>query len=951
MATYRLFPSTSGPSSNTAYSGPYGVAVAFKVTATGLSLDGYWWWVAPTGGSTTAQKFCLWKMTGTNTGTLVSGSTVTSGTLVSGWNFISLGTSVALTSGQAYKAATAWTSSGGFPYSPGFYGTGGAGVGGIVNGPLTAYSDVTSNGGTNQSPYGDNQGTYQVSSADPTTTYPATGSSSFNGWMDVDITDGSSSSATATAAVANATAGAANASVTFGALASAQVANANAAAPNAHPTGLATNVSAQVAAATATAGNASAGGGVYTLFQPATGGASISVPPVATASSGNMLSGQMFTVTKGGCWFKGWYLYVCASGGQPTTPQKFALWAAYSQGSSGSMADTGSGTYGKLLASATSGTLVPGQWNFVPVATPVQLSVGGTYLALVGINGPYPMRTGVWNQAGTFPNGVTSGPLVAFSNGGAKYPNPVNSAPFTLPSSGSFAQIINSPYSVAGSDPTIKDAWTEPFEQDEYLFVDVAVTTAPPPVYSGTYRIWPNRYDAGPGVAVDIAEPWTMATEFKLSVTSLINRVWYFSPSGAASLATRVSVWDVSTGALFAGADWPAAWVNALTGAAATAACGWCYTDVSASGIFLPPGDYKVSVYNANGGSGGWSAGRQAGYWGGDTNTGTGAAGNYGEAPNGVISGPITVPVPLGTPPASPANRFTSSASPYTDFVSLPAQGTFGWPATIGNTYPSLYVTYGVPSGNTYFSESFWIDIELTPPGTAVATAIVANANATAQSPSVNSVPGAIAVAQVANANATAASPSVATSLPGTVAIAIVATASAQALPAVVNTFGGTVIAQAAVANALATAWQAVAGTAGLVYTFTPPVIYEVPTDNVDTDHPVMSRLMQYYRPRERGVAVYKMDDGTYWVSRQVPLLSGPGIVFAEPWPPLPVADQVNNVINTAWLYSRVVSQTVQTPGVVTVYYGAHSYQVTEAEAAAMTAAGLGNYVTVTAPS
>ena len=463
----------------------------------------------------------------------------------------------------------------------------------------------------------------------------------------------------------------------------------------------------------------------HSLFQTGTGGATITPPATASAYSGNMLSGQMFTVTKGGCWFKGWYLYVCASGGQPTTPQKFALWAAYSQGNTGALADTGSGTYSKLIASATSGTLTSGQWNFVPLATPIQLSLGGTYLALVGINGPFPIVTNYWKQGGTSPNGVTSGPLLAFSNGGAKYPNPVHSAPFTLPSSGSFATTINSPYSTASPDPTVQDAWTQPFQQDEYLFLDVLVGDTAPLGYTGTYRIWPNRHDAGPGVAVDIAEPWTMATEFKVTLPSTITKVWYFSPFGAASLATEAAVWDVSTGALFAGADWPGvSWVNALTGGAATAGCGWCYYDVSASHILLPLGDYKVSVYNANGGTGGWSAGRQAGYFGGDANTGTGQEGTFGEAPNGIIRGPILVPVPLGTPPASPANRFTSASSPYTDFVTLAAQGTFGWPTTTGLTYPSLYVTYSVPSGNTFFAESFWIDVELQPVTTSYVTGL-----------------------------------------------------------------------------------------------------------------------------------------------------------------------------------------------------------------------------------
>lgn len=190
--TYRLFPTTNGPTAATSYTGPYGTGTSFEVTASGVTLDGYWWWVCPTGGqSTAAQEFCLYQITGTSTGTLVSGSTVTSGTLSAGWNFIPLSPPLALTSGTPYKAATAWTSSGaGFPYTPGFYGTGGPGVAGITNGPLTAFSDDPGGGGTNPDPFGDNQSTFQVATADPTANYPATGNSSFNGWLDVDVTGG-----------------------------------------------------------------------------------------------------------------------------------------------------------------------------------------------------------------------------------------------------------------------------------------------------------------------------------------------------------------------------------------------------------------------------------------------------------------------------------------------------------------------------------------------------------------------------------------------------------------------------------------------------------------------------------------------------------------------------------------------------------------------------------------
>jgi hypothetical protein len=106
--------------------------------------------------------------------------------------------------------------------------------------------------------------------------------------------------------------------------------------------------------------------------------------------------------------------------------------------------------------------------------------------------------------------------------------------------------------------------------------------------------------------------------------------------------------------------------------------------------------------------------------------------------------------------------------------------------------------------------------------------------------------------------------------------------------------------------------------------------------------NPIGYRLMSFYSQRPVGVTVYKMDDGTYRSDRPVPgVLEGP-----PAWPPLPIADQVNGAINQAWLDGEIVSEQVQSPAVVFVYYGGGSYQVDANEAAALTAAGLGAYLT-----
>lgn len=194
MATYRLFPSTTGPSTPVSFGGAFLAGVVAKVTTGGKWLDGYWWWVCPTGQPTAAQKFALWQITGGNSGSLVSGSVVTSAALTAGqWNFVALPSKIPLAIGTAYCACTGFTGS--FPDSDtsgagtgitDSYGTGGGHSAGIVNGPLTAFSD---NNGTVKEPYGCNQGLFGTAGSDPSVTMPSLQSNSANFWMDLQVND------------------------------------------------------------------------------------------------------------------------------------------------------------------------------------------------------------------------------------------------------------------------------------------------------------------------------------------------------------------------------------------------------------------------------------------------------------------------------------------------------------------------------------------------------------------------------------------------------------------------------------------------------------------------------------------------------------------------------------------------------------------------------------------
>lgn len=130
--------------------------------------------------------------------------------------------------------------------------------------------------------------------------------------------------------------------------------------------------------------------------------------------------------------------------------------------------------------------------------------------------------------------------------------------------------------------------------------------------------------------------------------------------------------------------------------------------------------------------------------------------------------------------------------------------------------------------------------------------------------------------------------------------------------------------------------------------TFTPPSIPEV--SPVRPGDKFGNRLFRYFQARQRGVAVFKMDDGTYQLGRAVP---GLGLTVAEPYPAT-TPDQFPQTVHGTMEIAVSVDGTTQTttfypanqPQVALVYYGGHIYTVSTAEAAALTAAGLGAFIT-----
>ena len=200
MTSYSLWPSTNGPSSSSTYFGALVEGVSFGVTSSGYALAGYRIWAAAdTDGG--ARQCALWEVTGSGTGTYVSGSALTSAALVSGWNEVLFTTPIALTSGVEYEAQLGIPSFATYTQSSYYWYSGQDGGNGITNGPLIAFSD-TPNGASNQTLQGNPQGGEYSGSSDPTAGFAGGAVVQSNFWLDVIIVPATAPGATVAGAVA-----------------------------------------------------------------------------------------------------------------------------------------------------------------------------------------------------------------------------------------------------------------------------------------------------------------------------------------------------------------------------------------------------------------------------------------------------------------------------------------------------------------------------------------------------------------------------------------------------------------------------------------------------------------------------------------------------------------------------------------------------------------------------
>ena len=409
--------------------------------------------------------------------------------------------------------------------------------------------------------------------------------------------------------------------------------------------------------------------GTYRLY-PTTDG-----PSSPVSYTGNFLAGVLFCVTSN-CWFEGYWWWVCQAG-QSTSPQKFALWQVYGGGQ-------GTVVPGSVV---TSGPLTAGQWNYIPLTTPLQLSIGNVtgvgaavYEVATGFSGSFPDTNSQFGAGGPYASGITSGPLFGYSDQGASAPCPVS----VTTSQGTFG--------VAGVDPSVN--MPDQGSSSSNFWIDLQVTTDIPDSYSGSYRLWPNYPTVFPTQPTIDTEAQTMGTQFTLSEPCALDNVWFYSPPFAADLPASTQIWDASTQTLVGGTNLTASWSGEI-------ASGWVANSYRSAGVVLPAGNYIGTVYYA-GGKVLYMESR--GYFGS-------FQGNAGPATNGLVNGPLSSPSQANAfnPPGGNSCYFQGGTSP---------------------TYPNSWDTHDG-------GENRWVDIEVNPVSASSSPTPTPTATSTSSSPAV----------------------------------------------------------------------------------------------------------------------------------------------------------------------------------------------------------------------
>jgi hypothetical protein len=381
---------------------------------------------------------------------------------------------------------------------------------------------------------------------------------------------------------------------------------------------------------------------------------SIAGPSTPVSYGGDFLAGVLFCVTSN-CWFEGYWWWVCPSG-QSTAPQKFALWQLYGDAQ-------GNVIPGSVV---TSGALTAGQWNFVPLPAPLQLSIGNVsgsgaavYEAATGFSGGFPDTGSQFGAGDPYASGIANGPLFAYSDQGASAPAPSSAGAFQ----GAFG--------TAGTDPSVN--LPAQGSSSSSFWIDLQVSDTAPAGYSGSYRLWPNYPTVFPTVATIDTGEQTLGTQFSLSQPCALDSVWFYSPPFARALPASTQIWDAATQTLVSGTNLAASWSGGV-------GSGWVANSYAGAGIVLPAGNYIATVYY---GGGQVFYLENRGYFG----TYQGAAGPA--AASGISNGPLSSPSQANAvnPPGGNSCYFTGGSAP---------------------TYPDAWDTHDG-------GENRWVDVEVTP--------------------------------------------------------------------------------------------------------------------------------------------------------------------------------------------------------------------------------------------
>jgi hypothetical protein len=378
--------------------------------------------------------------------------------------------------------------------------------------------------------------------------------------------------------------------------------------------------------------------------RPGVGSSGTRPPGSVAGDSGPFLAGMVFQVTASGLWLSGYQWWVPPGG--DTGSQKYALQQLTSP-------DHGIDAIVVPAAAVTSGTLAAGAMNEIGLGTPAGLSAGVPYVAATGwtMTAGFPISQNQLGSGQPYAAGITSGPVQAFSDRSGSAPVPLAS---------DYQQGLFTATSPA--DPAITLFSPSDGFNSSLFWPGPVITDTPPP--GAVYELFPGQPDPI-GWEPDTGNNFTLGVQFTLAKACGLNWIRYYSPPGVTQLATECGIWAVSGQTLITATH--------VTSPAWTGAAGSGYVYQLYTGVTLPAGDYKATVYNGAASPAIWNA-ETSFYW----STGPGAA--------GTANGPLAAPS-------------TATAAP-------PGQCTYNMGTPFA--YP---LTYSSVAGGP----NYWVDIGVTP--------------------------------------------------------------------------------------------------------------------------------------------------------------------------------------------------------------------------------------------